>query len=225
MSTLSADSLPTGTGRRIPLWLKLPYTAFVLVLVPYYWKSYGPTNFLYFCDMALFFTLGAVWLEWPILASMPAVGILLPQALWMLDFLGELAGFKMTGMTGYMFDSSIAPFTRGLSLFHFWLPILLAWLVWRLGYDRRALPAWTALAWGLVLVCYFWMPAPPAPPDDPNRVVNINYVYGFSDVKPQQWMPQNAYIATEMAVLAIGIFVPTHYLLAWLFPTRSSLRF
>jgi hypothetical protein len=31
---------------RIPLWLKLAYTAFMAVLVPVYWWNYGPTNFL-----------------------------------------------------------------------------------------------------------------------------------------------------------------------------------
>lgn len=39
--------LPT---RRIPLWLKIAYTAFMAVLIPVYWAHYGPTNFLYFCD-------------------------------------------------------------------------------------------------------------------------------------------------------------------------------
>ena len=37
-------------ARRIPLWLKLAYTAFMAVLVPVYLRNYGPTNFLYFCD-------------------------------------------------------------------------------------------------------------------------------------------------------------------------------
>ena len=41
----------------------------IIVLVPYYWRAYGPTNFLYFCDVALFLTLGAVWLESPLLAT------------------------------------------------------------------------------------------------------------------------------------------------------------
>ena len=56
---------------RIPLTLKIAYTAFMVVLVQTYWIEYGPTNFLYFCDVALFFALGAVWLESPLLASMP----------------------------------------------------------------------------------------------------------------------------------------------------------
>jgi hypothetical protein len=33
---------------RIPLVLKLGYTAFMAVLVPVYWHYYGPTHFLYF---------------------------------------------------------------------------------------------------------------------------------------------------------------------------------
>ena len=49
------------------------------VLVPVYWYYYGPTNFLYFCDVALFLTLAGIWLESPLLVSMCAVGIVAPQ--------------------------------------------------------------------------------------------------------------------------------------------------
>jgi hypothetical protein len=217
MQTSPSASLAPPVARRVPLWLKLAYTTFFSVLVPYYWHAYGPTNFLYFCDIAVFFALGAVWLEWPILASMPAIGILLPQALWMVDLLAEVVGLRLTGMTRYMFEDQIPLVTRGLSLFHFWLPILLVWLVWRLGYDRRAFWAWTVLAWGLVLVCYFFMPAPPAPADNPLLPVNINYVYGFSNDGPQTWLPQKIYVGLLMAVLPAGIFLPTHVILSRLF--------
>lgn len=61
--------------------------------------KYGPPNFLYFCDIALFLTLAAVWMESGFLASMAAVGIILPQMLWCADFAAHLAGFKVTGMT------------------------------------------------------------------------------------------------------------------------------
>ena len=44
----------------VPVWLKWTFTAFLAVLVPIYWANYGPTNFLYFCDIALFLTLAAV---------------------------------------------------------------------------------------------------------------------------------------------------------------------
>ncbi len=42
-------------------------------------------------------------------------------------------------MTDYMFKHENSLFLRGLSLFHGWLPFLLVYLVWKLGYDRRAL--------------------------------------------------------------------------------------
>ena len=106
-------------SNRIPLSLKLLYTAFMLVLVPTYWHQYGPTNFLYFCDVALFFALGAVWLESPLLASMPAVGILMPQALWCVDFIGSCLGVPVMGMTDYMFDEKklLYDATRGMLSF------------------------------------------------------------------------------------------------------------
>jgi hypothetical protein len=198
---------------RIPLWVKVLYTAFLGVLIPYYWAAYGPTNFLYFCDVALLLALAALWAESPLLASMPAVGILLPQALWCADFLGGLVGWHLTGMTAYMFNPDLSLFTRGLSFFHFWLPLLLTWLVWRLGYDRRAFWAWTGLAWALLLVCYFLLPPPPAPKEAPNTPVNINYVYGFSDEQPQEWMDPRLFLALMMLGLPLGVFLPTHLLL------------
>ena len=50
---------PGAAPPLIPLAVKVLYTAFLAVLVPIYWKDYGPVNFLYFCDVALFFTLAA----------------------------------------------------------------------------------------------------------------------------------------------------------------------
>jgi hypothetical protein len=223
---LTASDLPPGSpakSTRIPLWFKLLYSAFVCVLVPYYWAAYGPTNFLYFCDMALLITAVALWTENPLLASMPAVGILLPQALWCIDFLGVLFGLHVIGLTDYMFKPELSLFTRGLSFFHFWLPFVLLWLVWRLGYDRRALAAWTGLAWILLLICYFLLPAPPAPPESPNLPVNVNYVYGFSDLHPQEWLPPLVYFAIVMVGLPIIIFLPTHFVLNKLFGQEKVL--
>lgn len=219
-STVSSEN----ANRRIPVWLKVLYTAFVCVLVPVYWRDYGPTNFLYFCDVAVFFTLAAVWSESSLLASMPAVGILAPQLLWMVDFLGECVGVSTTGMTGYMFDEKYPLFTRGLSFFHFWLPILIVWLVWRLRYDSRAFRHWTLLAWGLMLTCYFEMPAPPAPKEHPNLPVNINYVYGLGSDRPQDWMPPLVYLGMMLVVLPLVIYLPTHVVLRRLFGSTKPME-
>jgi hypothetical protein len=120
-----------------------------------------------------------------------------------------------------MFDPGIPLFARGLSLFHFWLPLFLLWLMKRLGYDRRAFVAWTAIAWVLILVCYFLMPVPPAPHDNPNLPVNINYVYGLSDAKPQQWMPPLVYLALLVVGLPTCVFLPTHLILRKVFRDSS----
>jgi hypothetical protein len=96
---------------RMPAWLKWTFTAFMLVLVPVYWANYGPTNFLYFCDAALFLALFAIWKENALAASMAAVGILVPQFFWCVDFGGELLGFHMTGMTSYLVVWILALFT------------------------------------------------------------------------------------------------------------------
>jgi hypothetical protein len=208
---------PAAAGK-IPPAVKLAYTAFVAVLVPVYWLSCGPTNFLYFCDVALLLTLAGIWLESALLISMCGVGILLPQLFWLVDFLAHLAGLKLTGLTAYMFSPTLTLFARGLSLFHGWLPLLLIWLIRRLGYDRRAFPAWGALATVLVLVAYLFLPPAGAALPDPNIPVNVNYVHGFSDREPQRWMHGHLYVAVYLAGLWCAVFLPTHLVLRRIVP-------
>jgi len=214
--------MKTRTASAIPLWLKLAYTAFMAVLIPVYWYHYGPANFLYFCDIALLLTLAGIWLEKPLLVSLPAVGILMPQALWCVDFLVQFSGFKMTGMTAYMFDETKPLFLRGLSLFHGWLPFLLVFLVFRLGYDKRALKGWAALATGLCLVAYFFFPKAGEVLADPNLPRNINYVFGMDDAQPQTWMSPGLYLVTWIALLVIIVFVPTHFVLKKVCPAPEQ---
>lgn len=208
------DRPPTSATPRIPLAVKVGYTLFMAILVPYYWREYGPTNFLYFCDVALFLALLSVWTEWPLFASMAIVGILVPQLVWQVDFLSNLAGFPITGMTDYMFDTGISLFGRCLSFFHFWLPMLLVYLVYRVGYDRRALAAWTLAAWGLMLVSYYLLPAPGDPLSHRNEPRNVNYVFGMGEAK-QTWMPEAAWLGLLMVGLPIVAYVPAHLAMIW----------
>ena len=212
----AAASLEPASAQRLPLALKLAYTAFMAVLVPVYWSWYGPTNFLYFCDVALLLTLVGIWRESPLLVSMPTVGILAPQLLWVVDFLAELGGVSLTGMTAYMVKAGNPLFLRGLSLFHGWLPFLLVYLVWRLGYDRRAWTAWSGLAVVVLAVCFFAMPAPRP---DPGLVpVNINYVWGMSDTAAQTWMPPYAWFGLLVVGIPFALCGPTHLLLRAVMP-------
>ena len=201
------------TRHKIPLAAKLVGVAFLAVLVPIYLQTYGPTNFLWFCDIALLLTVAGMWLESPLLISMCAVGILLPQCLWLADFGGHLFGVSLLGLTSYMFNHQLPLFTRGLSLFHGWLPLLLVWLLFRLGYDKRALRAWTVLAAGLGFVCYFFTSPAGAHLADPNTPININYLYGFNDGQPQARVNQNLYVILWLGGLWLIAYLPTHLFL------------
>jgi hypothetical protein len=83
---------------QIPLAAKVGGTAFLAVIVPVYWHTYGPTNFLWFCDAALLLTVAGMWWESSLLISMCAVGILLPQCLWLADFGSNLLGIHLLGL-------------------------------------------------------------------------------------------------------------------------------
>src|SRR5712691_3020276 len=170
MTTPARQRIPQG----IPMWVKVAYSCFVAVVVPCYWVAYTPWNFLYFCDVALLVTCVAIWIESPLLVSMQAVAITLPQTLWVIDLLCRLvAGVHVTGVTNYMFEGSLPLFLRGLSLFHGWLPFVLLWLLSRLGYDRRALPLQALAAVIVLLLSSLLAPAPPPPPSHPNCALHI----------------------------------------------------
>jgi hypothetical protein len=201
---------------RVPLGVKLAYTAFMAVLVPVYLHFYGPTNFLYFCDIALILTLIAIWPENALIISMCAIGIVIPQAVWVVDFLVNLGGFSLTGMTDYMFQSNHSLFLRLLSLFHGWMPFLLLYLVWKIGYDRRALWPWTGLFWAVMLVCFFFMPPPT--PDPGLTPVNINYVWGMRDTAAQTMLPAWLWLASLMIGVPLFVFMPTHFIFSLTMP-------
>src|SRR5580658_9920791 len=89
---------------KIPMTAKVAGVAFLAILLPVYLHAYGPTNFLWFCDAALLLTVLGMWLESSLLISMCAVGILLPQCLWVVDFGVNCFGFHFLDLTSYMFD-------------------------------------------------------------------------------------------------------------------------
>ncbi len=197
---------------RISLGVKLAFTAFLAVLVPVYTFLYGPFVMLYFCDVALVLVFVALWWESPLFTGMAAVGVLLGQILWIVD----VATGARVGLAGYMFDDQYPLFARLLSLFHAWLPLLMLWMLARLGYDRRAFAAYTLLAWVLLVISYLWLPAPPASPAEPLASVNVNYVYGLG-TEPQTWMHPHWWFALLLVGFPLAFYLPTHLALSALF--------
>jgi hypothetical protein len=176
-----------------------PYTVFVAVLVPVYWHHYGPGNFLWFSDIALFAVLIALWTGNCLVFSMMAIGVLPLEVVWTLDF---VTGGRMIGLAGYMFEEDRPLYLRGLSLFHLFLPPLIVWMLVRQGYDRRALVAQMALAW--VVLPASWLLTPPAD--------NINWVHGLGEAGATGVAP-GLYLVAYMALLPVVVFVPMHLLL------------
>ena len=193
-------------------WIKIPCTIFVCVLLPVYWMERGPANFLWLSDIALFVILAALWMESRFLTSMMTVGVLLPEFAWNLDFFLRLAaGFDVIGLnaTGYMFESRYTPLFKFFSLFHVVLPPLLLWMIYRLGYDTRAVYAQTLLVWVLLPVCYL--------ATDPER--NLNWVFGIGN-PPQTWVSGHLYLVLLMLAYPLIVFMPTHFILKTAFNGR-----
>jgi len=203
----SQETLP-ASPRLIPLWIKVLYSLFIAVLVPNYLSFYGPANFLWLCDIALLLTVVSLWWESRFLASMQLVAVFLPSLIWLSDFLARLlAGVFLTRWTHYMFQSEIPLMIRTLSLYHAWLPFLLLWLVWRLGYDARAWIAKSLLTWAILPICLFFT--------DPVRA--LNGVLGPSGEHPQIWMAPSLWLLLMMVVYPVCVYLPSHLLMRLVF--------
>ena len=193
------DSRPPPFSR----WLVVSYSAFIAVLVPVYWVYLGPQNFLWGCDIALLLTLVALWRKAALPASMAVLVTLIPDIVWNIDFLLHLVfGRDVLGAnaTAYMFEQSTPLFVRALSLFHVFLAPLLLWMVYRVGYDRRALIWITVVAWLAIVASYLVSDADQ----------NVNWVYGVGPIPPV-WISDQVYLILYMLAVPVIIFLPTHW--------------
>jgi hypothetical protein len=191
----------------IPLGLKIIYTLFACAVVPIYWRQYGPTNFLWFSDIALLALVPALWLENALLVSMLAISVVFFEALWNVDFFFHLGtGKSLIGLSAYMFDPKIPLFIRSLSSFHIVLPVILLWGVHRLGYDRHAF-LWQTIIAAVVLPLSYVL-------SNPHE--NVNWVYGFGQ-NPQKIMPAPLFVILLMLLFPLVVYLPSHLLFVRIF--------
>jgi hypothetical protein len=190
---------------RVPLWLKIAWTLWLIAWAPVYWKQYGPANFLFFCDLGnLLIGLG-LWLESPLIFSWQACSLLFFQSLYTVDLAGALlTRHHVIGGTEYMFDPGIPLAIRILSLFHVVTPPLLLWAIWRMGYDRRGWKWQTVTAWIVVPINYFWRPG-----------LDVNWARGpfFHE---QHFVPGLVYLPLYLTAIPLLVYFPTHLFLVWL---------
>jgi len=192
---------------RIPQWLKLLFTLWVLVWAPAYFLVYGPQNYLWLCNLANFLILIALWRENSLLMSTQLLVVLVVGTLWTLDV---VVAFLFTGRpvlgTAYMFDTSIPLGIRLLSLYHSFLPAIALFGVLRLGYDRRAWLWQTGLT--LVVIAVSRLVS--------NADLNINWVYGPFG-QPQTLLPAWLYVPMVMLAWPFVLYLPEHLLCRRLF--------
>jgi hypothetical protein len=190
---------------RVPLWLKIVWTLWLIVWAPIYWRQYGAQNFLFFCDIGNILIGVGLWLESPLIFSWQACGLLLFQTLYTIDLAGTLFfSYHIFGGTEYMFDPGVPLAIRLLSLFHVVTPPLLLWGIWRLGYDPRGWKYQTLTAWIVVPINYFWRPQ-----------LDVNWARGplFHE---QHAMPGQVYLLLYLVAIPLFVYFPSHLFLSWL---------
>jgi hypothetical protein len=189
---------------RVPLWIKIAWSVWVVVWVRFYWPQYGAQNFLYFCDLGNFLVLVGLWTESRLIFSWQATGLLLFQTLFTIDLAGALlAGRHVIGGTEYLFDPHVPLVIRLLSLFHIVMLPLLIWAIWRLAYDPRGWKYATLEAWIVVPINYFWRPQ-----------FDVNWARGLF-LREQHSIPGLLYLAIYLVALPLLVYWPTHLAIKW----------
>lgn len=180
------------------IYFKIAYTLLALIVFPVYWYQYGPGNFLWFSDIAFFLMVPALWFNSRFISSMMAVGVLPLEVLWVI---GLVSGGSFLGIAAYMYDPTLPLWLRLLSLFHFPMIASVICMLWRFGYDKRALTPQIILSITVVILTHIYT----------DKADNLNMVFppeGFG-----RFMAESVYIIMMPFMLVGGIIVPMHFLL------------
>lgn len=198
-------------NRPIPITVKVAYTLWIVLWATVYTRHIGFHNFLWMCNMANALLLVALLTESRLILSTQAIGVLLVQFVWTLDYLSALLlGIHPIGGTEYMFDGSVPWWLRGISLYHVFVPVILVWGLYRLGYDPRAWKIQTVFAWVLMIVVY----TTTAPE------LNINWLH--RPLNLDLGLSPLGVLAVMLLAYPVILFYPSHRLLDWWFNKRRA---
>jgi hypothetical protein len=183
----------------IPQAARVVLTALCLLWAAVYWRGYGPANFLWFCDLANFLIVAALWARSPLLLSAQAVSVVAAQIAWSLDLaIRLLTGSHWIGATEHLFDPALARSLRLAALFHVAVPGIVLWALWRMGYDRRGWRLQTAIAW--VVLPASWLVGPDS---------NLNFSWGPGE-SPQTLVHPLVYLLGLMLGYPLVLYLPAH---------------
>lgn len=180
-------------------WLAIVWLA---IWTPTYWRTWGASNFLQLCDIAVVLTCVGIWTGSSLLISSQAISSLLIDVLWMIDAGGRfISGRHLIGGTEYLFDSQYPLWVRLLSLFHVAMPLVLIWAVRTVGYDPRGLWLQCVIAYFAFYAAHFINPAK-----------NMNF--GVSDpFFHRSWGPAPVHALINTLFMLLVIYLPTHWIL------------
>lgn len=198
-------------GAKFPVlrWLAVVW---LLVYVPAYASAYGWANFLFLCNAGVILTALALIGGHRLLLSSQAIAAPVIAVAWALD-----AGWKLVtgdflyGATAYMWDPANPLFARLLSLYHLAWPVLLYFVLRRIGYDRRGWPLQAAIAAIFLVLARLFTPAA--------ANVNFAFVAPFVD-RPLGSAAQHLLLC--WATLAGAGYGLTHLLCRRLFPAAVA---
>lgn len=187
-------------------FLKSAYTILAIIVLVVYWDQYGPSNFLWFSDIAFFLMVPALWFRNRFISSMMAVGVFPLEILWVI---GLISGGSFLGIAAYMYDPTLPLWLRLLSLFHFPMIGSVIYMVWQYGYDKRALVPQIILSVSVVILTHLFT----------DKAENVNMVYPPDG--SEQFMSESLYIAMMPFILVGGVIVPMHCLLKRYCPLKD----
>jgi hypothetical protein len=195
----------------LPAWARWAAVAWLAIWVPTYWHVWGPSTFLFLCDLSVVLTSIGIWTGNALLLSSQAVSSLVVDTAWVMDILWMLLfGKHLIGGTEYFFDPHYPLAVRLMSLFHIALPIVLLVSLRRTGYDPRALRLQSGIA-AVVMIA--------------SRIINPQKNINFAITDPffrRSWGPAPLHLAIILAALIIAIYLPTHIVLMRVFRRPKS---
>lgn len=200
-------------NKRFAGWQRWTAILWLLVWIPAYWHTWGPSNFLQLCDVAVILTCAGICSGNRLLLSSQAVGSLLVDLAWAVDAAWRLLlGRHLLGGTEYLFDSHYPLWVRLLSLFHLAMPPLLLWAIHRVGYDSKGL----ALEWAITAIVFA-----AARFTDPAKNMN----FAFSDpFFHRAWGPAPIHVGVSVLFMIVVVYWPTHAFLKRVFPAQPAIN-
>lgn len=190
-------------------WLALAWLA---VYLPSYLATYPLINFLFLCNLGVMLTAIGLLAGNRLLVSSQAVAAPVVGLVWTADVAWRLAtGDFLFGATAYMWEAKYPFFTRLLSTYHVFWPLLVVYCVRRAGYDRRGWPLQTAIAAAGVTIARLATPAEE----------NVNFAFA-DPFLGRQLGPPLVHVLVVIAIMGGLVYGATHWLLSRYCPEPAA---